>query len=295
MSEQLPKPEKHLEDRISDWLKTHGYPLEMVVAYTLQNAGYYVVPSASYRDPDTGALREIDLTAQRHCGIDEPVVFQVACTIECKLSPDKPWILFMPHSREDRFVPFDTLASIITVRFLEEIYENPDLENIRLKTENLRLLQPKYVAYGIVRAFTSPKDIDIPYNAALSALKAAVHRISLADDETNRRSTRPICTIVFPAVVTDARLFQCYLNRDEQLEINEISYCQMELKAGVQNATVYAPLISIVNRMAVTQFVADLNEAAEILMQTALQNRDMISKMATEEYRNDENENSSHD
>jgi hypothetical protein len=294
MSEQLSKPEKHLENKISDWLKKHGYPLEMNVAYALQNAGYYVIPSASYKDPDTGTLREIDLTAQRHCGIDKPVLFQVACTIECKLSPDKPWILFMPHSHEDRFVPFDTLASIITAEFLDEIYENPDLENVRSKIENLKLLQPEHVAYGIVRAFTNQKDIDIPYNAALSALKAAVYRINLFDDETNRKSIPPRCTIVFPAVVTDARLFQCYLNRNEQLEINEISYGQMELKVGAQN-TVYAPLISIVNRMAVTQFVADLNEAAETLIQTALENMDMLSKIAAENYRNDENENSSDD
>lgn len=123
MSEQLSKPEKHLENKISDWLKKHGYPLEMTVAHALQNAGYYVIPSASYKDPDTDIVREIDLTAQRHCGIDKPVFFQVACTIECKLSPDKPWILFMPHSHEDRFVPFDTLASIIIVGFLHEIYE----------------------------------------------------------------------------------------------------------------------------------------------------------------------------
>lgn len=291
MSEQLSKPEKHLENKISDWLKKHGYPLEMTVAHALQNAGYYVIPSASYKDPDTDIVREIDLTAQRHCGIDKPVFFQVACTIECKLSPDKPWILFMPHSHEDRFVPFDTLASIIIVGFLHEIYENPDFQNVRSKIENLKLLQPEHVAYSIVRAFTNQKDIDIPYNAALSALKAAVHRINLFDDETNRKSIPRKCTIVFPAVVTDARLFQCYLKKNEQLEINEISYGQMELKAGAQNI-VYAPLISIVNRMAVTQFIADLNETTETLIQTALENMDMLSKIAEENYRNAERDES---
>jgi hypothetical protein len=279
MSEQLSEPEKRLEHRITDWLKKHGYPLEMIVAHALQKAGYYVVPSDSYKDPDTGTLREIDLTAQRHCGIDKPVLFQVACAIECKLSPDKPWILLMPHSHENRYVPFDMLASIVTAGFLDQIYENPSFQDVHSKIENLKLLQPKHVAYGIVRAFTDQKDIDVPYNAALSALKAAVHRINLFDDETGGKSLPPRCTVVFPAVVTDARLFQCYLNRNEQLEINEISYGQLELKAGAQS-TVYAPLISIVNRVAVTQFVADLNETAETLIQIALEHMDMLSKIA---------------
>ena len=56
---------KPLPERILEWLKSQGYPLEMRVARDLRAAGFAVTQSDFYRDPHSSTTwREIDVSAR---------------------------------------------------------------------------------------------------------------------------------------------------------------------------------------------------------------------------------------
>ena len=82
-----------LERRVAKWLDGQGYPLEMLVGQAFRKAGFFVVQSDYYPDPETGKPREIDVCA--HIQRDSHgILAGVVYTIECKLARDKPWVLF---------------------------------------------------------------------------------------------------------------------------------------------------------------------------------------------------------
>jgi hypothetical protein len=52
-----------MEQQIRDWLQNQGYPLEMRTAANYTNAGFRVVQSSYYQDPESSDWREIDVVA----------------------------------------------------------------------------------------------------------------------------------------------------------------------------------------------------------------------------------------
>jgi len=54
-----------LEAKISDWLRTQGYPLEMKVASALRKEDFFCQPKPILHRPRTGTSREIDVIATK--------------------------------------------------------------------------------------------------------------------------------------------------------------------------------------------------------------------------------------
>ncbi len=84
--------------KVQEWLQTQGYPLEMHVASAFKKAGFYDRLSEYYTDFETGQAREVDLVASRISNVDYPFITQVVYPIQCKLSSDKPWVVFSTAS-----------------------------------------------------------------------------------------------------------------------------------------------------------------------------------------------------
>lgn len=96
--------ESTLGVRVRDWLRGQGYPLEMRVAQCFMDAGFDVIQSAVYEDPQEGKSREIDVRTQYWAPIhkgDFQSFVTVGCDIECKLSADKPWVLLLPNEEDE--------------------------------------------------------------------------------------------------------------------------------------------------------------------------------------------------
>ena len=77
-----------LNKKIYDWLNKQGYPLEMEVAKSFQEAEFQVSQSEYYIDPESEDSREVDVVASASKSYFRKVV-KIKFIVECKVSKDK--------------------------------------------------------------------------------------------------------------------------------------------------------------------------------------------------------------
>ncbi len=203
-----------IENRLHSWLKEQGYPLEFRVAQAFQQAQAAatafdydplmetgvragVAQSHYYSDPETDASREIDVMVTYEDYTKPGFLAGVILAIECKLSRDKPWILFtsdQPTVGVDEIV-WPQPSSRLGRNFLYDRAQRHFLATLPLYAI------PKRTAFAMTQAFTAGSDV--AYKAALGAAKATVAICKEYDD--------PNAVVGFTAVVVDGALFQCYL------------------------------------------------------------------------------------
>lgn len=205
-----------LKDKIRSWLETQGYTTEMKVAMTLHNAGFGVLKSHYYDDPETKISREIDVVSMIH---DQLGLLEVYSVIECKKS-QKPWILFTSEFGElNRFTSF-------------AIMREATWDSTRNKIEDMVTIdwfrKDGRIAYGVTEAFSSKEDAT--FKAGVSATKAA---ISLCQSDFFGGAG---LNFFFPTVVVDGELFECYLDSKGTPVIEEIdfSFLNFQIRFGDQ-------------------------------------------------------------
>ena len=257
----MSQEKKPLETRILDWLNTQGYPLEMAVAKALHKAGFRLTQSATYEDNETGKTREIDIIAQRESS-GRNMFFQVGVTIECKMASNKPWLLFLPQTTNETLLPFHLLGSSVANVLLFNIYTQPRFKDLLSQIQALRLCNPSNVAYGLTDAFNTKKDI--PYEAATTAVKASLSQVR-GIDKLNKSTSFKLCTVMFPVIVTDTRLFECRLDNIGEIHIEEVQLGFVRWSV-VGPTTRQQPLASIVTRPALDSFIQDLVTASNTII-----------------------------
>jgi hypothetical protein len=244
-----------LLSRLSGWLEEQGYPLEMVVARTFREADFRTLQSSYYTDPESDVQREIDVIAYRQNQIGK-ILVRVSFAIECKLSRDKPWVLFT--SEDVRLAGparvVQRASSGLGHKFLSSIARDEDIQTLNM------LSLPRRPGYGVTQAFTSGQDT--PYTACMGVAKCAVAEVLAADKAS--RTQGPLLKIVFPVVVMDGKLFECYLTEDGAITV-------LEIERGIlvwRNPIVRVPhtIIDIVTVTGLPSLVRDANEAAVRLL-----------------------------
>lgn len=202
-----------MEDRIRDWLKSQGYPLEMRVARSFRAAGFQVIQSEFYEDVETGAQRETDVTARIDCHFPG-VLARIEFVIECKSTPNKPWILFTAERLlADPARVVQRAGSKLGAKVLMRLCQRKDVQNLDLFQFHGRS------AYGLTQAFTTGSDVT--YAAATSVSNATAAEIKRANWYTS--AGHPICYIVFPLIVVDAQLMEAYLKDDGEIAVNKVN------------------------------------------------------------------------
>jgi hypothetical protein len=202
-----------LETKIKSWLDEQGYPLEMRVARAFRQAGFSVLQSDYYEDPKTKTQREIDVVATVGKNY-EKILFRLQFVIECKLSKNKPWILFCGANQRiaapARIV--QRVSSDIGRSILFDIASREDVQNLDL----FEVISP--AAYGVTQAFTN--NPDVTYTALTNVAIAA----SAKADEGNFDSilSKLFGFLVFPVVVTEGKLFTATLQEDSSIFVNEV-------------------------------------------------------------------------
>jgi hypothetical protein len=263
-----------LAKKVLDWLKSQGYPLEMEVALAFQQAGFTVAVSDFYEDFDSGGQREIDVSALRWSGFDNKVALQVCCRIECKLAKDKPWILFVSQAQPERFLPFQMISSEAYRLFLFDMYRHSEFRNSILSAA---LLRPRYVGHGLTQAFSSGQDV--PYKAAMSSLKASVDRALQIDKfigESTQRDKAKMACVVFPVIVIDGKLFECFVHESSQMQLIEASLGTLYWRGTGPKYT--SSLVYVVTKPYLKDFVAQFDELATVLIDSALANIEGLSE-----------------
>ena len=250
----MPKERSDIVAKIREWLDKQGYPLEMRVASCFRDAGFDVTQAHFYSDPETGTQREIDVVARF------PEItggLKLTFTIECKKSNDKPWLLFTsPTTLEGRNVLFTYSVNSASAReiLVEKFMDFQGGEQALLDIPWMR--KSGQIGYGITQAFTNSEDAT--FKASTGALKAAIaQKLACAED-----SWSPF-VFSFPVIVVDAPLFQCSLQEDGSLTINEIENGELFFPLSIANEP--GTCIHVVTTGNLPQFAADAAAVANTL------------------------------
>lgn len=237
---------ERLDSKILDWLQKQGYSLEMRVAQVFREAGFEVSQFESYVDPNSGDLREIDVVASLDRQI-EGVEVSVALFVECKYCRTKPWLILASPRRFHAFSYFsrilrgsfdvrewrarETLQARLLARVLISLG--------RIKTSEFDFFSmPLHAGYGIVEAFKDRQRAkDNAYTAVMQA-SSCVEAHDLRNEMSSRRVVQEykdrvyegagetgefslFCSIAFPVVVMEGRLFECHLDEHHCIAISE--------------------------------------------------------------------------
>ncbi|MEP7318171.1 MAG: hypothetical protein ABI921_05510 [Panacibacter sp.] len=214
-----------MNDKLKDWLEKQGYPLEMRVAKELTNFGFESYQSHYYTDPETEKQREIDVIGNCRSSNGTNIVnFQLI--IECKNNQDKPWIAFSGFKSEISSSSYISQrpACRIGVRYLEHISKIQYLETDEL------FKQPSSLAYNVTQAFES--NSDKVYSALMSVVNAIKYRRERVNSETTFSN---LCEIYFPIIVIGGKLFDCFLNENNENCVIEVEQKHLLWRSKVLN------------------------------------------------------------
>ena len=234
--------------KISDWIKDQGYPLEMYCENILSAKGFTVVQSLHYEDDETKKYREIDILATIYKTHND-ATFNFSIVVECKLSKDKPWLLFARKPHKDR--KEEILSNAFTT------YNGKELMNRSVEFGKFSLLKfnNEMVGFNLTQCFTTGKDI--PYQAIMGTINACEHLVKKSNN-----SMKKFCNFYFPVVVIDGELYKCYTNTDNDLSIEST---EMEKLLTMRSYSERASILhTIVTRNGFKSFVdglaTELNE-----------------------------------
>jgi hypothetical protein len=235
-----------LHSRVQRWVEGQGYPLEMRVAQTFEQAGFEVSQSQKYLDPGTDELREIDVVASLNRQYDA-ITIATTLFIECKYSEDEPWVVFTSSRHLD---PLSYFSRILRDKY--NVYEWQSEKSLqgRLTAKILASLPrdnpnfdfdffrvPPNVGYSVVQALGKPGAKDNAYIATMQANSCVEandfevergYQESIQDYERRveliRKSKFSVyCNIGFPIVVLQGHLFECHLDSKNEIAVSEIS------------------------------------------------------------------------
>lgn len=214
-----------MNDKIKEWLEKQGYPLEMRVAKELTNFGFESYQSHYYTDPETEKQREIDVIGNCRASNGTNIVnFQLI--IECKNNQDKPWVAFSNLENElSRNVYINQRpACRIGVKYLDYISKIQGLDTSEL------FRQPSRLAYNVTQAFES--NSDKVYSALMSVVNAIKYRRERVNSETTFNN---LCEIYFPIIVVGGKLFDCFLDENNENCVTEVEHKYLLWRSKVLN------------------------------------------------------------
>jgi hypothetical protein len=95
MSEDQPGSAEPLPtiDRVRRWLDGHGFALESDVARVFEARRFATLQGQSYRDPNTGKTRSIDVVVRAPTKIPARIQYELLLAVECKYSKNLPWLV----------------------------------------------------------------------------------------------------------------------------------------------------------------------------------------------------------
>ena len=200
-----------LVDNVTKWLNENGYPLEMEVARTLKTAGFGVVQSEYYEDPENQTHRETDIVAyEQHGEFDNRAIFALA--IECKSGKSKPWVLFTETGDYPATLCVSRRASSASGRaVLNALSNSEDIQSLSLFSV------PERTGYGLTVSLRNSNK-DWAYDALMSVCKASIGLVNKLDN-VNHASLVPY---VWPIIVINAPLFESYINEKGEIVTSQI-------------------------------------------------------------------------
>ena len=231
----------------------------MLVAAEFRRAGFSVIQSDYYQDPVEGVQREIDVAAHTQVFADRNLL-RVTFLVECKVSRDKPWVLFTAESVRlagpARVV--QRTSSRLGNRLLRRLSRKEEIQDLPFFT------LPTRPGYGLTQALRKPEARDLSYQATTGVPAAAAAQARDADVAAKEQELR-IAEIIFPIVLVDGRLFEAYLDEKCQVSVGEIESGILVWRNPV--AAVGHSIIRISTLASLASLVQDAKRTAERLLE----------------------------
>lgn len=237
-----------ISNKIKTWLDTQGYNLEMFTARTFRGKGFQIAQSVYYQDYESKQSREIDLVCY-YTKMISGVSFNLTFVTECKKSNDKPWLIFKSSNVFQKYQHFDQIESTVNGQILLKKIESKMLNNLsRDKPINFFQYENINLGYGVTQAFSSGSDSTY---AATSSVSKAIRYFVGKFNETKVKQ----CSLYFPVIVIDSRLFDIELKKDNEIKIKEVKESKLLQIRSDLNRT---HIIQIVTKEHLADYCADL-------------------------------------
>lgn len=216
------KPKKTDEPKIDEvtsvhnWLEKEGYPVEMKAARAMQDHGFRVTQGEYVLSQDRETLRETDAIGtlthvKEDYGPQGPTFgchWECVVAAECK-APKNPWVAFTrkPQVLQGFMAEFHRFASPVGQTLLRAAMGSGELRKLAVFTA------PERLAYSIRQ---SQVEQSAPFAPTLQVIDQTLHYV---DRGLDYNPDCEICRIVFPVLVVDHRLYECWLDDDGKIQL----------------------------------------------------------------------------
>lgn len=215
-------------NKIKKDIEDTGFPLEAKVASVFSKLNYDSLYSSYYIDKDENKGREIDFIATKHFsetednhGLTYEYVFKTIC--EIKKANKKPWIFFTTEPNElfsryelFNFISNDTFSKVIMKKNLVKNSAKSQWLNNR-------------IARSFYEGFTHNSGRD-DILKALTGVSKAYYHFKEIDHVNNSKSDDCYLSSYDLLVIVDGDLFESYIDKNEELVLEEKDYIQMSFK-----------------------------------------------------------------
>ena len=236
-----------LSEKIIEWLRTTGFPLEMEAASAFRSVGFDVRQSSTFPDPQSDKGREIDVLATDP---DIRGVIEISFVVECK-SSSKPWVVLTSDdalSGYNRLFAFGVTSEAARKVLAHRITELPLLGR--------HIKRPEHGGYGFRQAFA--KEPDPAYAAAMAALKAC-HGVA----QDRAPPSIPRLAFAFPVIVIDSPLFECSRSHEGELKLTPVAHSEFLFSAHIPEHI--GCCVKVVSRGHLLEFAAWAKELARTI------------------------------
>lgn len=239
-----------MKNKVLEWIKKTGFPLEMEAASAFRSAGFEIRQSYTYPDTQSEKGREIDVLAQDP---DFVGVIDIFFVLECK-SSSKPWVIL---TSEDALANYNRLfAFAITSEDAKKSLVEKSKGGDGLLSY---LKRSSRGGYGFRQALGNNNDV--AYAAAIGALKACK---GIVTDNTTSRL--PYLAFAFPVIVVDSPLFECSLREDGELHLQEVEESEFLFSAHIPGEV--GSCVKVIRKERLGKFAIDAKQLANTIRQS---------------------------
>jgi len=248
---------EELKNKVEKWINSEGIPLEYFTSSCFMNSGFKVLQSDFVEE--NGIPREIDVNASLDFQLSETLL-RIQCTIECKWTKDKPWIVFTSSTANmaESANIAQTLGNKVGSSLLWHIAGEADLNALDLFSRK------QSSGFSGRQALT--KDSDLFY----STTQAITNKTILKLNEYDRfMSNDPfgLVAIGFPIIVIDGVLFESHF-KNGKVEIVQVNNSIIHWR-GSSKWKLHTT-INIVTKTHLLEWVKKFRQELDLIIKTSM-------------------------
>ena len=252
----------------NDALKS-GYPSELKAERIFTEAAWPTTGNSYFIDQDENKGREIDLHAYKNSSDTgtNPVVFAWSMISADVKKSEKPWVVFSSKRCWRENNPGYSLLSHL---HNTQGHINHEILNYEHPTTSLpRIGRSSQVAFS--------HDTSTIFNSIVSAVKASIEEHRAAEEHKEIWSENSVDAVFYePVVILDGKLFECYLDENNEIKTEEAGFLQYGLHYASPRYKAKQYFVDIVTLGALEEYLvlkeAWLKRMYDYIFQSAYQN-----------------------